>query len=157
MKRGLLAPSVETSLPPSIFLPSHVEALKVQSSSTLYLPPPPCTSASSSTNLSVVCNHADGQDCASGLYGRGRCVLCPQHMVTLLVCVQISLSSVVMPMVKMVPRGFTAAADAYLTPHIMRSAMWECWEVVFLNCCPLGSYLAPLTPHVMRSATGRWG
>eukprot|EP00955_Chlamydomonas_euryale_P098301 365133-Chlamydomonas_euryale.AAC.6 len=25
-----------------------------------------------------------------------------------------------MPMVKMVPRGFTAAADAYLTPHIMR-------------------------------------
>ncbi|GAX85880.1 hypothetical protein CEUSTIGMA_g13296.t1 [Chlamydomonas eustigma] len=33
---------------------------------------------------------------------------------------QISLSSVVMPMVKMVPRGFTAAADAYLTPHIMR-------------------------------------
>mmetsp|Transcript_14115 Transcript_14115/g.30617 ORF Transcript_14115/g.30617 Transcript_14115/m.30617 type:complete len:1326 (+) Transcript_14115:84-4061(+) len=33
---------------------------------------------------------------------------------------QISLSSVVMPMVKMVPRGFTAAVDAYLTPHIMR-------------------------------------
>lgn len=33
---------------------------------------------------------------------------------------QISLSSVVMPMVKMVPRGFTAAADAYLTPHILR-------------------------------------
>jgi hypothetical protein len=25
-----------------------------------------------------------------------------------------------MPMVKMVPRGFTAAADAYLTPHIRR-------------------------------------
>lgn len=23
-------------------------------------------------------------------------------------------------MVKMVPRGFTAAADAYLTPHIMK-------------------------------------
>ena len=35
---------------------------------------------------------------------------------------QISLSSSVMPMVKMVPRGFTAAADAYLTPHIMRYA-----------------------------------
>ncbi len=35
---------------------------------------------------------------------------------------QVSLSSVVMPMVKMVPRGFTAAADAYLTPHIMRCA-----------------------------------
>lgn len=34
---------------------------------------------------------------------------------------QISLSSQVMPMVKMVPRGYTAAADAYLTPHIMRS------------------------------------
>lgn len=33
---------------------------------------------------------------------------------------QVSLSSVVMPMVKMVPRGFTASADAYLTPHIMR-------------------------------------
>mmetsp|Transcript_7849 Transcript_7849/g.23615 ORF Transcript_7849/g.23615 Transcript_7849/m.23615 type:complete len:1334 (-) Transcript_7849:407-4408(-) len=33
---------------------------------------------------------------------------------------QVSLSSEVMPMVKMVPRGFTAAADAYLTPHIMR-------------------------------------
>ena len=33
---------------------------------------------------------------------------------------QISLSAVVMPMVKMVPRGFTAAADAYLTPHILR-------------------------------------
>ena len=27
-----------------------------------------------------------------------------------------------MPMVKMVPRGFTAAADAYLTPHILRCA-----------------------------------
>ena len=25
-----------------------------------------------------------------------------------------------MPMVRMVPRGFTAAADAYLTPHILR-------------------------------------
>ena len=33
---------------------------------------------------------------------------------------QISLSSEVMQMVKMVPRGFTAAADAYLTPHILR-------------------------------------
>lgn len=33
---------------------------------------------------------------------------------------QVSLSSEVMPMVKMVPRGFTAAADAYLTPHIMK-------------------------------------
>lgn len=33
---------------------------------------------------------------------------------------QISLSSLVMPMVKIVPRGFTAAADAYLTPHILR-------------------------------------
>jgi len=37
---------------------------------------------------------------------------------------QISLSHVVMPMVKMVPRGFTAAADAYLTPHILRC----CWR-----------------------------
>ena len=33
---------------------------------------------------------------------------------------QVSLSSEVMPMVKMVPRGYTAAADAYLTPHIMK-------------------------------------
>lgn len=33
---------------------------------------------------------------------------------------QVSLSSAVMPMVKMVPRGFTAAADAYLTPGILR-------------------------------------
>ena len=31
---------------------------------------------------------------------------------------QVSLSSRVMPMVKIVPRGYTAAADAYLTPHI---------------------------------------
>jgi 5-oxoprolinase (ATP-hydrolysing) len=48
---------------------------------------------------------------------------------------QVSLSSVVMPMVKMVPRGFTAAADAYLTPHIMRCtlqalhAVLDCWHV----------------------------
>ncbi|CAG9462621.1 unnamed protein product [Pedinophyceae sp. YPF-701] len=33
---------------------------------------------------------------------------------------QVSLSSQVMQMVKMVPRGFTATADAYLTPHIDR-------------------------------------
>lgn len=33
---------------------------------------------------------------------------------------QISLSHEVMPMVKLVPRGFTATADAYLTPHIMK-------------------------------------
>ncbi|GFR41485.1 hypothetical protein Agub_g2176, partial [Astrephomene gubernaculifera] len=33
---------------------------------------------------------------------------------------QVSLSHEVMPMVKMVPRGFTAAADAYLTPHIRK-------------------------------------
>jgi len=33
---------------------------------------------------------------------------------------QVSLSSVVLPAVKMVPRGFTAMADAYLTPHIVR-------------------------------------
>ncbi len=32
----------------------------------------------------------------------------------------VSLSSKIMPMVKMVPRGYTAAADAYLTPHIMK-------------------------------------
>ena len=33
---------------------------------------------------------------------------------------QVSLSHEVMPMVKLVPRGFTATADAYLTPHIMK-------------------------------------
>lgn len=33
---------------------------------------------------------------------------------------QVSLSSTVMRAVKMVPRGYTAAADAYLTPHILR-------------------------------------
>lgn len=33
---------------------------------------------------------------------------------------QVSLSHEVMQMVKMVPRGFTAAADAYLTPCIKR-------------------------------------
>ena len=38
---------------------------------------------------------------------------------------QISLSSEVMPMVKMVPRGYTAAADAYLTPHIMKYVLHQ--------------------------------
>lgn len=32
----------------------------------------------------------------------------------------ISLSSSIMPMMRIVPRGFTAASDAYLTPHIHR-------------------------------------
>jgi 5-oxoprolinase (ATP-hydrolysing) len=32
----------------------------------------------------------------------------------------VSVSHEVMPMVKLVPRGFTAVADAYLTPHIQR-------------------------------------
>lgn len=32
----------------------------------------------------------------------------------------VSMSSEVMPMVKAVPRGFTTAADAYLTPVIAR-------------------------------------
>lgn len=31
---------------------------------------------------------------------------------------QVSLSHQVMPMIRIVPRGFTACADAYLTPHI---------------------------------------
>lgn len=31
---------------------------------------------------------------------------------------QVSLSHEIMPMVRIVPRGFTASADAYLTPHI---------------------------------------
>lgn len=32
----------------------------------------------------------------------------------------VSLSHEVMPMVKIVPRGYTACADAYLTPHIKK-------------------------------------
>jgi hypothetical protein len=32
----------------------------------------------------------------------------------------VSLSHQVMPMVRIVPRGFTACADAYLTPHIKK-------------------------------------
>lgn len=32
----------------------------------------------------------------------------------------VSLSHEVMPMVRLVPRGFTACADAYLTPHVKR-------------------------------------
>lgn len=32
----------------------------------------------------------------------------------------VSLSHQVMPMVRIVPRGFTACADAYLTPHIQK-------------------------------------
>lgn len=31
---------------------------------------------------------------------------------------QVSLSHEVMPMTRIVPRGFTVSADAYLTPHI---------------------------------------
>lgn len=38
---------------------------------------------------------------------------------------QVSLSSSVSAMVKMVPRGYTATADAYLTPHILRCAKKE--------------------------------
>ena len=33
---------------------------------------------------------------------------------------QVSLSSRVTPMIKLVARGYTCAADAYLTPHIRR-------------------------------------
>lgn len=33
---------------------------------------------------------------------------------------QVSLSSEVMPMVRLVPRGYTACVDAYLTPCILR-------------------------------------
>lgn len=33
---------------------------------------------------------------------------------------QVSLSHEIMPMARIVPRGFTACADAYLTPHIKR-------------------------------------
>lgn len=39
---------------------------------------------------------------------------------------QVSLSHEVMQMVKMVPRGYTATADAYLTPHIMRYDVIVC-------------------------------
>ena len=45
------------------------------------------------------------------------------YRMTGVLCMQVSLSSEVMQMVKMVPRGFTATADAYLTPHIMRCSV----------------------------------
>jgi len=38
----------------------------------------------------------------------------------------ISLSSRVMPMMRIVPRGYTAASDAYLTPHIQRYLQGFC-------------------------------
>lgn len=46
----------------------------------------------------------------------------------------VSLSSHVTPMVKAVPRGFTASSDAYLTPHIKAYLK----VVVFLFSCYLG-------------------
>lgn len=53
----------------------------------------------------------------------------------------VSLSSEVMPMVKAVPRGFTTAADAYLTPVIaryvksFRSGFDQVWCLAF-HVCP---------------------
>ena len=48
---------------------------------------------------------------------------------------QVSLSHEVMQMVKMVPRGYTATADAYLTPHIMRCAALQCtWPQIAFTC-----------------------
>lgn len=46
----------------------------------------------------------------------------------------VSLSHDVMPMVKIVPRGFTACADAYLTPHIKKyiEVNTKCWFLVYL-------------------------
>lgn len=38
----------------------------------------------------------------------------------------VSLSSKIMPMMRIVPRGFTAASDAYLTPHIQRYLQGFC-------------------------------
>jgi 5-oxoprolinase (ATP-hydrolysing) len=40
------------------------------------------------------------------------------HMARQLGFKHVSLSHQVMPMVRIIPRGFTACADAYLTPHI---------------------------------------
>lgn len=42
----------------------------------------------------------------------------------------VSLSSTVMPMIKVVPRGFTACADAYLTPVIQ---VGLCFLVEFME------------------------
>lgn len=42
------------------------------------------------------------------------------HLLLLLGFTHVSLSHNVMPMVRIVPRGFTASADAYLTPHVKR-------------------------------------
>ena len=49
---------------------------------------------------------------------------------------QVSLSSDVMQMVKMVPRGYTATADAYLTPRIMQYAAH--FALAWHGAMPLG-------------------
>lgn len=47
---------------------------------------------------------------------------------------QVSLSSSVSAMVKMVPRGYTATADAYLTPHILRHGVDGVFQRVTRSC-----------------------
>ena len=46
---------------------------------------------------------------------------------------QVSLSSELMPMVKAVPRGLTACADAYLTPAITRRSFALYYIIIIYN------------------------
>jgi len=45
----------------------------------------------------------------------------------------VSLSHEVMPMVKIVPRGYTACADAYLTPHIKKYVEVNIKFIIHIN------------------------
>lgn len=46
---------------------------------------------------------------------------------------QVSLSHEIMPMARIVPRGFTACADAYLTPHIKQYLQVFLFKKYFYN------------------------
>ena len=60
-------------------------------------------------------------------------------------------------MVKMVPRGFTATADAYLTPHIMRSACFHNNASFLASRSPmLWQFAHVLTPNQHCQAPTLW-
>ena len=61
----------------------------------------------------------------------------------------VSLSSEVMPMVRIVPRGFTASADAYLTPCIKTYLGRYIWSLFFVNS-ELNVYRAELEEKLMK-------
>ena len=92
-------------------LPRHATAPHAPKHHTPSTPRTRCPAPSGITSVAVVLKHSaifPAHEQLVGELARG------------MGFAQVSLSSVVMPMVKMVPRGFTAAADAYLTPHILR-------------------------------------